>query len=103
MSKYKFILKRKPSFEANYCVIRDLVYGDNFSSMKVGEICYPNEAPAWAVGKRFLASVAWSGQKYTAFYDEKEARAFLEQRFTETFLGGRDKSTEAGEVGSTDA
>jgi hypothetical protein len=81
-AKYKFTLKRKPSFETHYCVIRDLVYGTIHSKMKVGEICYSNTP------KRILAGVAWNGNGYREFSSEDTARAYLEHRFTTTFLGG---------------
>jgi hypothetical protein len=89
MSKFKFTLRRNPSFESHYCIVRDLVYGTSTSSMKVGEICYQLGGSEYPGGKRFLASAAWDGSGYTPFAHEKEAREYLEDQFTETFLGGK--------------
>jgi len=94
MSKYKFTYKRRTG---------DIVYGDAYSTMAVGTIAYYRKAPTWAKGNKYVVNVSWASEWLSAFRTQQEARAFLEQRFTETFLGGRDKSTEAGEVGSTDA
>jgi len=89
MSKYKFTLRRKPSFKANYCIARDLVYGDAYSSMVVGTIAYYRKAPTWAKGNKYVVNVSWAGEGRSAFRTHREAREYLEQRFTETFLGGK--------------
>jgi len=80
MSKYKFTYKRRTG---------DIVYGDTCSTMVIGTITYARKAPIWAEGRKYLAGESWPGGSLSAFHTHKEARAFLEQRFTETFLGGK--------------
>lgn len=86
MSKYKFTLRRKPSFKGHYCVERELVYGDTRSSMVIGTITHSRKSPTWAKGNKYLANVSWASEGRSAFRTQQEAREYLEQRFLERFM-----------------